>query len=54
MKLKTHIVVGLLSLAVFPGCNYLDKMPDDQKTMDMVWSTIVMSKMEKLIPLRKR
>lgn len=38
MKLKTYIVLGLLGLATLPGCDYLDKMPDDQKTMDMVWN----------------
>lgn len=38
MKLKTIIFLGIFSAIGLPGCDYLDKMPDDQKTMDMVWS----------------
>lgn len=37
MKLRIIIYSAVLAFAVFPSCDFLDKMPDDQKTMEMVW-----------------
>jgi len=41
MKMKNKIYIAFLStLILFTSCSdFLDKMPDDQKTMDMVWES---------------
>lgn len=36
MKLRNIILFAVVALLV-SSCDFLDKMPDDQKTMDMVW-----------------
>lgn len=38
MKLRNIILFAVVALLV-SSCDFLDKMPDDQKTMDMVWKT---------------
>ena len=41
MKLKSIIMTTIAAPLVLTGCDFLDKMPDDQKTMDMVWENRV-------------
>jgi len=38
VKIKTIIYLSLLAFMSSSCSDFLDKMPDDQKTMDMVWS----------------
>lgn len=38
MKIKAIIYFSLLAFLASSCADFLDKMPDDQKTMDMVWS----------------
>ena len=39
MELKNILMGAVATLSLTTSCNYLDKMPDDQKTMDMVWQS---------------
>ena len=38
MKLK-NIILPIVAVLMVSSCDFLDKMPDDQKTMDMVWKS---------------
>lgn len=39
MKCMKYILVSIFVASMIAGCRYLDKMPDDMKTMDMVWQS---------------
>ena len=39
MKKIIYSIISIAFFLSFTACNYLDKMPDDQKTMDMVWES---------------